>query len=35
MKYFCKLAEVLEKVEKINEKSLKIDVLCRFIKVFR
>jgi len=32
MKYFSELAEVLEKVEKINEKSLKIDVLSRFIK---
>jgi len=32
MKYFSELAEILEKVEKINEKSLKIDVLSRFIK---
>ncbi|MGC9133378.1 MAG: ATP-dependent DNA ligase [Nanopusillaceae archaeon] len=32
MKYFSKLAEIMEKVEKINEKSLKVDVLSRFIK---
>ncbi|BFI73681.1 DNA ligase [Nanoarchaeota archaeon] len=32
MKYFSELAEVMEKVEKINEKSLKVDVLSRFIR---
>ncbi|MFZ8855926.1 MAG: hypothetical protein ACO2OX_01875, partial [Candidatus Nanopusillus sp.] len=32
MKYFSELAEVLEKIEKINEKSLKIDILSRFIR---